>query len=410
MSSNLLHVGTEFAMLRRDFLKQGFVGGGLMAVASLAGRNRNSGLRDFLSPVNSSTNPLPRIHSITPVVGDGRWVWNQPPEQTGYLEPRDYELEISIRLEGTGPAQLLKSTTPVPVDFPEQKIVDREVESRGCQAIVRTVSKEAGQLMLAAPFIAKGQTISATSRMRLTLFKQYQGYAKEQFRTDQPEPPITFKRQYLFNSPGIQTRSPQVRKLKREIIGDTLHPWDMAYKIYQWVWENIEAKEGIYTDVVRAIRNRSGDCEERAACFVALCRASGIPARVVWIPNHNWAEFFLVDLQGVGHWIPAHTAAYSWFGWTGVHELILQKGDNLFVPEKRQPQRLLADWMQWKGARPKVRYAARIRPLPSDLGGDPGPGERIKDDQGKWVLQRSHNLDRSLRDGRSPGTRRYPQR
>ena len=26
--------------------------------------------------------------------------------------------------------------------------------------------------------------------------------------------------------------------------------------------------------------------------LVALCRAGGIPARLVWVPNHNWAEFY----------------------------------------------------------------------------------------------------------------------
>ena len=71
-----------------------------------------------------------------------------------------------------------------------------------------------------------------------------------------------------------------------------------------------------------------------SAVFVALCRAAGIPARLVWIPNHNWAEFYLTDKDGKGHWIPAHTACYFWFGWTGVHELVLQKGDRIRLPER----------------------------------------------------------------------------
>ena len=44
-------------------------------------------------------------------------------------------------------------------------------------------------------------------------------------------------------------------------------------------------------------------CEERAAVFIAFCRAVGIPARLVWVPSHNWAEFFLVDNDGKGQWI-----------------------------------------------------------------------------------------------------------
>lgn len=300
---------------------------------------------------------------------------------------------------------MLKATTPVPVELPEQKIESANIEVRGCKAVVRPVSGEAAQLMLAAPAIARGQTISAVSKMRLTLFKQYQGFSKQQFPSEQPEQPIAFKKQFLFDSPGIQTRAPQVRKVQREITGNVSHPWDAAQGIYQWVWENIQGQIGNYTSVLRALSSRVGDCEERAACFVALCRAAGIPARLVWIPNHNWAEFYLVDSSGRGHWIPAHTAAYSWFGWTGAHELVIQKGDNLYVPEKRQPQRLLADWAQWKGARPKTRFTARIRPLPKSSGEDAGPGARSKDQQGKWVLDGSHRLDQILRDGKL----RYPR-
>jgi hypothetical protein len=389
---------------RRTFLERGLLGGGLLAFASQADPNSAFDPRGGRSRTQTMSRALPPINSITPIVGDGRWIWNEPPEETGYLDPRDYELEIGIYLTGRGPARMLKATTPLPVELPEQHIEDAKIETRGCSAIVRPVSMEAAQLLLAAPMIAKGQVISAVAKMRLTLFKQYQGYTKQQFEFVQPAPPIAFRQQYMFDSPGIQTRAAEVRRLQRDITGESLHPWDAAYRIYQWVWENIQGRIGNFTSVVAALRSRVGDCEERAACFVALCRAAGIPARLVWIPNHNWAEFYLVDSAGDGHWIPAHTAAYSWFGWTGAHELVIQKGDKLYAPEKRQPQRLLADWTQWKGTRPETRFTARIRPLPRSDGEDCGPGARVKNIQGQWVLEGSHRLDQSLRDGDSPGT------
>ena len=88
--------------------------------------------------------------------------------------------------------------------------------------------------------------------------------------------------------------------------------------------------------MVNSLRRRTGDCEELAGIFVALCRSAGIPARLVWVPNHNWAEFYLTDHEGQGHWIPAHTSCYTWFGWTGVHELVIQKGDRLSVPHEKR--------------------------------------------------------------------------
>ena len=113
------------------------------------------------------------------------------------------------------------------------------------------------------------------------------------------------------------------------------------------------------------------------------------------MPNHNWAEFWLHDESGKGHWIPSHTSAYSWFGWTGAHELVLQKGDNVSVPEERKPLRLLADWAQWQGARPKMRYVAELKPLVDS--GDAGPGARTKDQKGEWVVVSDHPADKTGR-------------
>ena len=103
-----------------------------------------------------------------------------------------------------------------------------------------------------------------------------------------------------------------------------------------------------------ALTNRVGDCEEMAGIFVALCRAAGIPARLVWIPNHVWSEFYLTDRVGKGHWIPAHTACYPWFGWTGVHELVLQKGDRVRLPGKTGFVRLQTDRLRHIGAKPQA--------------------------------------------------------
>ena len=190
-----------------------------------------------------------------------------------------------------------------------------------------------------------------------------------------------------------------MQELAAKVGGQIEHPWDKARAFHNWVWENIRPRVGPYTSVVAAIRDRVGDCEEHASVFTALCRASGIPARLVWVPNHNWAEFSLASESGMRHWIPAHTSCYSWFGWTGAHELVLQKGDSINVPEKRKAQRLLEDWMQWSGPRPEARWFAELRPLPPEEGADPGPGARSKNDRGEWVRVGNHELDRYLRDG-----------
>jgi hypothetical protein len=372
---------------RREFLRQACVGamGGAALLAS--GRRCHWGESDFPPPA----------YSVIPVVGDGRWIWTQPPSDgVGYLEPRSYDLDVGIELEGTGSAVDIISTTTAPLAYPEQTIESVHIETSGCEAQLRELAPGAGQLVLRAEGIESGQVVKAVAHYRLKLFKQYWGYKREQFPEKQ-ELPADVRRAYLQDSPGIQTRVKAVRELAAQLVRSARHPWDRAQIFADWVPKNIQPQLGSYTSVSTALETRRGDCEEMAGVFVALCRALSIPARLVWIPNHTWAEFYLVDDKQQGHWIPAHTACYSWFGWNGVHELVLQKGDRVQVPERHRQLRLLEDWARWSGSRPQVRYTGELKPLAATPGGDAGPGARSKDAKGEWKVVGDHGLNRYVR-------------
>jgi len=373
-------------MLRRHFVRWGI--GAAVSVGSgvwVAGRR----------PQDLAARPP--ASSVIPVVGDGHWIWNDPPKDvTGYLEPRTFDVSIGIELQGQGPATNLAATTTLPAPCPEQKIEDETVNASGCQGEVRLVGPHARQLVLRAPAIATGQTLRAVVTSKVTVSKQYHGYCQGLFPAKQT-PPTEIRRLYLGDSPGIQTRIPEVRALVDELNSGVEHAWERATRYAQWIRKNIRPLIGRFTSVQKALVERRGDCEEMSAVFVALCRATGIPARLVWVPNHNWTEFYLEDQKGVGHWIAAHLASYYWFGWTGAHELVLQKGDRLQVPERRGWFRLLEDWMQWMGKRPTVRFTADLTPLPAKPAGDAGPGTRHKIESGEWKVAGQHPLDRYTR-------------
>jgi hypothetical protein len=83
-------------------------------------------------------------------------------------------------------------------------------------------------------------------------------------------------------------------------------PDKTAENIFQWVANNIKYSGYSKNDygALYALRNKQGDCTEFMYLFVALCRASNIPARGIGgyvysgepILNpsgyHNWAEFY----------------------------------------------------------------------------------------------------------------------
>ena len=69
-----------------------------------------------------------------------------------------------------------------------------------------------------------------------------------------------------------------------------------------------------------------------ASLFVALCRAAEIPARIVWVPEFCYAEFYLLDKNGEGHWLPCSPAGAKAFGEMPDTKLMLAKGDNFRPP------------------------------------------------------------------------------
>ena len=337
------------------------------------------------------------IRSVVPVVGDGRWIWTGPPtSERGYLEQRAFRLKTGIEIESTGNVHDIQATTPLPSAYAEQVIEQRKFDAPVGSAQVRQLTPGAAQLLFTVPSMSKGQRAAAYVTDELLLMKQYHGYDAKRFPAKQAIP-NEVRGAYLQDSPGIETRAKSVQELAKQLTADHDHPWEQAQAFFDWVRTNIEPQLGPYTSVTTALSTRRGDCEEMAGVFVALCRAVNIPARLVWVPNHAWAEFYLTDHERQGHWIPAHTACYPWFGYTGAHELVLQKGDRLTIPQRGRQLRLVDDWLRWSGAKPRVTYVAELTPVAAGGEGDPGPGTRRKDDKGEWIVAGTHALDKSMR-------------
>lgn len=81
----------------------------------------------------------------------------------------------------------------------------------------------------------------------------------------------------------IQSDADEIVKIAKEVVGDTTNAWEAAQKLERWVFENMTQKNFsvAFGSALEACRTREGDCTEHAVLLAALCRAAGIPARVV---------------------------------------------------------------------------------------------------------------------------------
>ena len=108
---------------------------------------------------------------------------------------------------------------------------------------------------------------------------------------------------------------------------------------------------------VAALEAKIGDCTEYSDLLVALCRAQGVPARVIegytssWVsvPQHNWTEVWLRDYG----WVSFDPFRAEWPG-ASVDEL-----KNIYVQlSHTRNNRMLRGWhfyhYGFRGARIRV--------------------------------------------------------
>jgi Transglutaminase-like superfamily len=116
---------------------------------------------------------------------------------------------------------------------------------------------------------------------------------------------------YLKSSAQIQV-SDDVRQLALSVVGEATEPLARAAKLYEHVLRNcvyLWPPPDRGSEALR--RSGSGDCGDYSALYAALCRALGIPCRVLYgtwafgkMQAHTWNEVYI---DGLG-WLPVDTS------------------------------------------------------------------------------------------------------
>jgi hypothetical protein len=114
---------------------------------------------------------------------------------------------------------------------------------------------------------------------------------------------------FLGASSAIQADAPEIAAIAKEVVGAETSAWKAAQALERWVAASVTKKNMnvAFASALEVCKSREGDCTEHAVLLAALCRAAGIPARVlmgveylygIW-GGHAWNEVW-VD----GVWYP----------------------------------------------------------------------------------------------------------
>lgn len=125
--------------------------------------------------------------------------------------------------------------------------------------------------------------------------------------------PVEVREAYTADGSRYRITTPYMEKLVKKIVGDEENPYWIARKIYDHLIDKLEYEMVGGWDVPEVVLKRgTGSCSEYTFCFVALCRAAGLPARYqgsvvvrgddasVDEAFHRWAQVYLPNYG----WVP----------------------------------------------------------------------------------------------------------
>lgn len=278
-------------------------------------------------------------------------------------ESREITWEMGVRVSvAGGEARGLVATFPEPKSWPEQELLETIDQFDRSLKVTTKDLEEGGRLStVRIPRLAPSDTVEVVRRFRLT--KWWLEPPTEIDSLQIPQRIDSSLRGYLQPSPYIESRDRRILDIAQQLQNQPGLPWERVEGIYRWVREHVRYEfDETIRSCIEALDRGVGDCEEMSSLFIALCRASGVPARAVWIPGHTYPEFLLEDAKGEQHWYPCQVAGEAHdFGRMPEWRPILQKGDRFRVPGGGEPQRYLSPKLSGQQAEgtPKLEWILR---------------------------------------------------
>lgn len=269
-----------------------------------------------------------------------------------------WECGMEVTARG-GECKKLVGTVPVPVDWPEQKVklVEENVSPYAKKVDFKTLTGGVKIMVVNIPILPHGEKAEVRLRFEVESYAQQSpedtaGFTKMDVKEVRRDPAL---RQYLLESPKIEIKSKEIIAAAKDL-GNSDDGWKAVEEIYDWVRAEVKYVNGPLKGALAALKDKTGDCEELTSLFVAICRIKGIPARTVWVPEHCYAEFYLLDKNGAGHWFPCQTAGDRAFGEMPFQYIILQKGDSFEKVVDKGKVRYLPQELKASGTKPACRF------------------------------------------------------
>jgi hypothetical protein len=299
-----------------------------------------------LAPLTGSQTAIAQPPPTDPASATG-----QAGVQFGPAEQR--QLKVGVRIKAGGPCRGISAAIPVPMDWPEQevRIIGEDISAEVTSVKYRHLDEGVKQMLITIPRLDSNEVAEAVLTLEISRKPILAPRDTASYKI--PTRPSRDIKKYLGASPFIESRNPRIRSLAREILKDKSEApaWEQVEAIYDYVRDHVEYRESELKGAIQTLSDGVGDCEAMTSLFIALCRAAKIPARMIWVMDHSYPEFYLEDEAGNGHWFPCQISGSRAFGEMPETRPILQKGDNFAIPETRERRRYVATQLKANAVR-----------------------------------------------------------
>ena len=274
-----------------------------------------------------------------------------------------WQIGVSVRA-AEGPCAEIESTVALPGDWPEQeaKVVAEDFSPFITRIDYRTVDN-VRQIVVAAPELPTGEEAHALITFDIVRHALLPPDDTTGLVKANPKKLPKNMRHYLGPSPGIEIQHAKIKALAKRLGQDSAEQsdWQKIETLFDWVRENVrQIDQQKRPGAAQALKDKQSNHEGLCFLFVALCRASDVPARTVWVPKYCYPEFYLQDADGNGYWFPCQVAGTRSFGGINENRPIWQKGDNFRTPEApREPVRYIPPNLTAKGSNPQVDFVRK---------------------------------------------------
>lgn len=292
------------------------------------------------------------------------------PEQKVHVVEEEFPADLGtvefrtlpdVKLAVPGAKQMLISIPRLPSRQTAASVVTYEIETNRVLApketatlhIPKKATRELKPFLMASPFIdVNDREIKDAVEEALQLRVKGDETKKASAALgangigDLSQPPVS--QPSIDEAKDEKQEKPPVKKAKKEKLSEAekaaldakiekLTDWERVEALYDFVRAKVKYLNGAEDmPATQALEDGQADCYGMSALFVAMCRTMKVPARMVWVDNHQYAEFYLEEEDDKGYWYPAQLAGTRAFGEMPLPMVIFQKGDNFRVPERRR--------------------------------------------------------------------------